>query len=127
VKPIRIDLNDSFKKTCDAVLVLPDGGDDGSAQRETVAEELRYLYVAAHGTALKTSIGHIRIMPPIDPFLIDAPLSLVTRSDLLTVAERRTAFAPRVGRNASQRRRRWAAETLLIFHLGAATCSLSCF
>jgi hypothetical protein len=101
MKRIEINLNDPFEKTLAAVLTLPEGGDGRSARRETLTEALQYLYTAAHGRTLQTSIGAIRIMPATDPSLRDASRSLDTRSDLLALAERRTAFTPRASRNGA--------------------------
>jgi hypothetical protein len=101
VKPTKIDLNDPFEKTLAGALALPHGCDARGAERETVTQALRYLYIAAHGRILQTSIGPITIAPATDPSLKHPPLSLDTRSDLLAVAEQRTAFAPRAIRNGN--------------------------
>jgi hypothetical protein len=99
VKHIEINFRDSFAKTCGAVVGLPEGRYGRSARSETVAEALRYLYIAAHGRTLKTSIGPVTIMRATDPYLTDASFSLVTRSDLLSLAGQKTAFPRRAGRN----------------------------
>ena len=95
----KINLNDPFERTLSAVLARPQG-DRCSAQDETVALALRYLYTAAHGRTIQTSIGPISIMPGVDPSLKDEPFLLCTRTDLLALAERRTAFR----RTATQNR-----------------------
>ena len=94
----EINLNDPFEKTLTSVLALPQG-DHCSAQDETVALALRYLYTAAHGRTLRTSIGPISIMPGVDSSLKDGPFSLCTRENLLALAERRTAFRRRATQN----------------------------
>ena len=91
VNHTEINLNDPFEKTLIAVLALPQG-DRCSAQNETVALALRYLYTAAHGRTLRTSIGPISILPGVDSSLKDGRFSLCTRENLLALAERRTAF-----------------------------------
>jgi len=103
MKPIEIDLNDPFEKTLEAVLALPAGGDGRGARRETVAEALQYLYIAAHGRTLKTSVGAITIMPPTDSSLRKGSRLLHARSDLIALAERRTTFAPRISGNGASR------------------------
>lgn len=101
MKKIEIDLHESFEKTCDTVLRLPEGRYGRNARPETVAEALRYLYITAHGRALETSMGPITIMPALDPSLADASFPVVTRSDLLALAERRTMFALRPRQNGN--------------------------
>jgi hypothetical protein len=99
VNHTEINLNDPFEKTLAAVLALPRGGDRCSSQDETVALALRYLYTAADGPTIQTSIGPISIMPAVDSSLKDAPFSLCTRTDLLALAERRTAFRRKATQN----------------------------
>ena len=106
MKHIEIDFNAPFEKRLEAVLPLPEGAVGRGAQRETVAEALRYLYIAAHGRTLQTSIGPITIMSATDSTLRDASCSLDTRSDLLALAKRRTAFTPRAGWNGEKSRLR---------------------
>jgi hypothetical protein len=98
VNHTEINLNGPFEKTLAAVLALPQGG-DSYAQDETVALALRYLYTAAHGRTLQTSIGPISIMPGVNSSLKDAPFSLRKRTDLLALAEQRTAFQRRATQN----------------------------
>jgi len=98
VNHTEVNLNGPFEKTLAAVLALPQGA-DRRAQDETVALALRYLYTAAHGRTLQTSIGPISIMPGVDSSLKDAPFSLRKRTDLLALAERRTAFQRRATQN----------------------------
>jgi hypothetical protein len=98
VNHTEVNLNRPFEKTLAAVLALPQGG-DRRPQDETVALALRYLYTAAHGRTLQTSIGPIAIMPGVDSSLKDAPFSLRTRTDLLALAKRRTVFQRRATQN----------------------------
>jgi hypothetical protein len=85
MKHIEIDLNEPLEKTLTAVLLLPEGGDPRSAEDEVVAHALHYLYRAAHGPKIETSI-----VPAVDSSLKDASFAPQTRSDLLTLAERRS-------------------------------------
>lgn len=99
MKKIEIDLDEPFEKTRDAVLRLPEGRYGRNAQPAMVAEALRYLYVTAHGRTLETLVGPITIMPALDPSLANASFPVVTRSDLLALAERRTMFTVGAGQN----------------------------
>jgi hypothetical protein len=92
MKQIRIDLNAPIEKTLAAVLSLPEGGNPRSAEEHVVADALQCLYRAAHGPKIETSFGAISIAPAVDPSLKDASFLVETRSDLLTIAERRTPF-----------------------------------
>jgi hypothetical protein len=91
MKNIKIDLNEPFEKTLEAVLSLHDG-EACSTEDELVAQALRCLYRAAHGPTLQTFIGPITIAPAVDPSLKEALLRFRTRSELLAFAEEKTSF-----------------------------------
>jgi ribosomal subunit interface protein len=91
---IEIDFNSSFEKSLASVLSLPDGRNPDATKNEFVADALRELYALAHGRTVQTSIGPVRIGPPIDPSLRDAPIRVSGRAELMALAKRLTKFIP---------------------------------
>ena len=117
MKKIEINLDEPFEKTRDAVLRLPGGRHGRNARPEMVAEALRYLYITAHGRTLETLVGPITIMPALDPSLADASFPVLTRSDLLALAERRTMFALGAGQKGDSTHSASRLNRLTIEHL----------
>jgi len=68
-------------------LALPRGDIDD----ENVVKTMRHVYELARGRSVETSIGRIPIAPPVVPGLATACLHAATRSELVSLIERKIA------------------------------------
>jgi hypothetical protein len=93
---IEIDLSKPFESFLATVLSLPADGvnANGSANEEEIRQATRFLYEAAHGRVVETSMGAIPIAPAVAASLKTEPFFIHTRSEFLRLAETKGGFRP---------------------------------
>jgi hypothetical protein len=98
MKEIEIDLSQPFESVIEAVLALPNGSVNGTADHglgeKELREAIRGLYEAANGRQAETEIGLIPIAPPIAPFLKAKPFRAATLKDFLVAAAAQIVSLP---------------------------------
>ena len=93
---IEIDLSAPFESFLATVLSLPKNGAkaNGSSNDDEIQQATRFLYEAAHGRVVETSIGAIPIAPAVAAFLKAEPFFVNTRGEFLRLAEANSGFRP---------------------------------
>ena len=86
MKRFSIDLSKSLESVLAHALALPRGGENALINDARMKEAVRRLYDAAHGRTVDTPLGRIPIAPAVAPWLKEAPLTVRTRNELLTLA-----------------------------------------
>ena len=106
MKLIKIDLSDPFETVLARVLAAPtdvrtksrksaepgfspvslNQRDPELISRTEIKRVVRCLYEAAHGRQVETSIGLVRVAPPVAAFLKHRPLYIKTQLDFLLAA-----------------------------------------